>query len=109
MSLLSRLRPTRPAAGPTEPVIVEFAFCEPVSATATSPWHIRRVGPEGLKLGGGIPTPPLCGRESVIRGWDLTSAVTAESVRLGSTPREGDGRVFLCRACTDAYNALDAS
>ena len=106
MSLFSRLRPTQVEA---EPVVPEFAFCEPVTATPTSPWHIRRVGPEGLKLGGGIPTAPLCGRESVIRGWDLTSGVTAESVRLGSTPREGDGRVFVCRACTDAYNALDAS
>lgn len=106
MSLFSRLRPTIADAAP---VVPEFAFCEPVSATDISPWHIRRVGPEGLKLGGGIPTPPLCGRESVIRGWDLKGEVTPATVLADSTPREGDGRVFLCRACTDAYNALDAS
>ena len=69
----------------------------------------KRVTPACLASILSSPTPPLCGRESVIRGWDLTSGVTAESVRLGSTPREGDGRVFVCRACADAYNALDAS
>lgn len=109
MSLLSRIKATRNATRNGEPVVPEFAFCEPVTATPTSPIHIRRVGEEGLKLGGGIPVAPLCGRESVIRGWDLRGAVTPESVHDQSTPRSGDGRVFLCVKCAEAYNALPAT
>lgn len=104
MSLLRR-RPARDQQ-PTTPT---FAFCEPVHATTESAIHIRHVGEEGLKLGGGIPVAPLCGRESVIRGWDLPGAVTPESVHHQSTPRPGDGRIFLCRGCTEAYNALPTS
>lgn len=100
MSLLRR------RATPAAPAVPEFAFCEPVHAVTLGPIHIRRVGEEGLKLGGGIPVAPLCGRESVIRGWDLPDEVTPETVLADSTPRPGDGHVFLCRACTDAYNAL---
>ena len=39
-----------------------------VAETATSTWHyhIREVGPEGLKPGGGAP-PALCGAKL---GWD---------------------------------------
>ena len=105
MSLFDRLIPGRTTT-PTEPTLPEFSFCEPVHATTESAIHIRRVGEEGLKLGGGIPVAPLCGRESVIRGWDLKGAVTPETVLNQSTPRPGDGRIFLCRGCTDAYNTL---
>lgn len=107
MSLFDRLLPGRTVT-PAEHTLPEFAFCEPVTATPTSAWHIRRVGEEGLKLGGGIPVAPLCGRESVIRGWDLKSEVTVQSVLDGITPREGDGRIFVCRACASEYNALAA-
>ena len=39
-----------------------------ISETATSTWHnhLREVGPEGLKPGGGAP-PALCGAKL---GWD---------------------------------------
>ncbi len=40
----------------------EYAFCESVHAAPLAAWHIRRVGEAGLKLGGGIDTPSLCGR-----------------------------------------------
>jgi hypothetical protein len=39
-----------------------YAFCEPVFATSLRPWCIRKLGKAGLKLGGGIDTPSLCGR-----------------------------------------------
>lgn len=52
----------------------QFALCEPVSATTRSREHIRRVGPEGFKYGGGIPNEAICGA-NVRRGWDLRAPV----------------------------------
>lgn len=52
-----------------------FSFCESVTASGRSPWHIREI-PEGekLKTGGGITTPFLCGRK--VNGWDLDVEIT---------------------------------
>ena len=47
---------------------IEFAFCESVHATSTSPWHIRKLTDKGLKLSGGADTKALCGLEVC---WDL--------------------------------------
>jgi hypothetical protein len=47
---------------------IEFAFCESVYATSTSPWHIRKLTDKGLKLSGGADTKALCGLEVC---WDL--------------------------------------
>ena len=46
-----------------------YSFCESVTATSHSPWHIRKLDPAGKKLGGGITSPSLC--SFVERGWDL--------------------------------------
>ena len=51
----------------------EFAFCESVRATSTSPWHIRKLTDQGLKTGGGADTKALCGREV---SWDLDVEMT---------------------------------
>lgn len=96
---LSRLRRTPPTHAPPT-----HAFCEPVTATPTSYWHIRDVGEEGLKLGGGVPVAPLCGRD-LRHGWDLKSEVTPEAVTTGAQPRPGDGRVFVCPTCAAVYLA----
>lgn len=85
-----------------EPAAPSHAFCEPVHATPTSPEHIREVGDEGLKLGGGVPNPALCGRD-LRKGWDLSTPVTPDMVTRLAASREGDGRVFLCPACAEAY------
>lgn len=82
--------------------MVQFAFCEPSWATAESPEHIREVGPEGLMPGGGVPVAALCGRD-LAKGWDLAGAVTPETVQALASPRDGDGRVFLCPPCADVY------
>lgn len=52
-----------------------FSFCEPVTATSISPWHIRELTGKGRMLGGGIDTPSLCGRVEVNRGWDLETPI----------------------------------
>jgi hypothetical protein len=90
------------------PPAAMFAFCERATATPMSQEHIRRVGPEGLKNGGGAPDTTLCGAP-LQGGWDLTTAqtnhVTDAAVRDLSTPRQGDGRVFLCPRCGAAWPA----
>ena len=53
-----------------------YVFCESIHAGGASPWHIRRLGHAGVKLGGGIDTPGLCGRPEVGRGWDLSVGLT---------------------------------
>jgi hypothetical protein len=60
-----------------------------VSETATSTWHyhLREVGEEGLKLGGGAP-PAICGAKL---GWDTKIPIKAWGVR--------DGYSSWCEEC----------
>jgi hypothetical protein len=61
-----------------------YAFCE--SVTGIGRWHIRKLSAAGLKLGGGIDTPTLCGRIRPMGdegggrrgggGWDLEARIT---------------------------------
>ncbi len=74
-----------------------FAFCE--SATGIGRWHIRRLDDSGLKEGGGITTPSLCGlvkpwKFGGIGGWDLRVAITEH--HLG----------HACPKCVEAYRAV---
>lgn len=68
----------------------EFAFCESIHATSTSPWHIRKLTDKGLKLGGGADTKALCGREVA---WDLEVEIKP------STPV----RLDCCGQCADEF------
>jgi hypothetical protein len=52
---------------------LRFAFCETITASSISPWHIRRLTSRGKKLGGGADTPALCGRKVA---WDLELEVS---------------------------------
>ena len=51
----------------------KFSFCEPVTATSHSKWHLRKLTDKGKKLGGGADTPSLCGRKM---GWDLDAPIS---------------------------------
>lgn len=47
-----------------------LTFCESITATSSSPWHVRETLEQ--KFGGGINTNSLCGRVRASRGgWDL--------------------------------------
>jgi hypothetical protein len=70
-------------------VVTSFSFCE--SVTGVSKWHIRRLTTAGLKLGGGIDTPCLCGL--VVHGWDL--GVAFDESRLDDD--------YVSRKCAAAY------
>lgn len=92
---------------PAEPQTFAYSFCESVYATPTSPHHIREVGPEGLKQGGGVPVPALCGRD-LHRGWDthaLDPAVNdaARLIRLSTPIATDDNRVHVCPKCVAEY------
>lgn len=69
-----------------------YAFCESIHAGGRSPWHIRKIGAAGLKLGGGIDSPSLCTR--VTRGWDLNVRITPHHL------------THCCKECVKAYEAL---
>lgn len=69
-----------------------FSFCESVTATSSSPWHIRRLDSAGKKLGGGITTPSLCGLAT--RGWDLEVEITEHHLK------------YSCKRCVAEYVKL---
>ena len=69
----------------------EFAFCESMGATSTSPWHIRQLTDKGLKLGGGADTEALCGREMC---WDLNVTITEHHLS------------HCCKKCCVQFNGV---
>ena len=68
----------------------QYAFCETATAGPRTPWHIRKLGAKGLKLGGGADTPSLCGRTVA---WDLKVEITEHHLE------------HNCRKCAEAYRA----
>jgi hypothetical protein len=79
-----------------------LSFCEPVTATSISPWHIRsRPATEPLKPGGGITTPALCGRD-LHYGWDIPIIEVTDETVQRMLARDDDGRTGLCQGCVDA-------
>lgn len=69
----------------------EYSYCESVTASGSSPWHIRRLTDAGRKTGGGIDTDSLCGRVKAPYGWDLERAVHRAHYE------------FVCPTCYLAY------
>lgn len=53
----------------------QYSFCETVTATGSSPWHIRKLTKTGQKLGGGADTKSLCG---LTVAWDLGVQLSTE-------------------------------
>ena len=83
-----------------------YAYCESVSASALSPHHIRKLTDVGLKLGGGVDTPTLCGKDiHITNGWDTSPVEATDDVYAMSAPREGmnDASWRACRPCAVAY------
>lgn len=83
---LTSSKPIPPKADPG------FSFCESVTATSNSPWHIRKLDGHGKKLGGGITTTSLCAL--VTRGWDLDVELTEHHLKRS------------CRRCVAEYLKL---
>lgn len=82
--------------------MTSLSFCETVTATSLSPWHVRaRPDGEPLKPGGGLHVQALCGRD-LHGGWDITpTEVTPETIARLSAP-DHDGRVGVCARCVAA-------
>jgi len=68
----------------------KYSFCESVTATGTSPWHIRKLTDKGRKRGGGADTPALCGR---VVHWDRQVSIN-EITNVNS----------ICKKCTEEYD-----
>ncbi|GAB2733873.1 hypothetical protein [Nocardioides pakistanensis] len=97
MRFRSRCRP-EPQSSP------RFAFCEQVWATPTSPWHIRAVGTDGLRPGGGIVGESLCCRE-LTGGWDIPTRIVDEATLERLLTPDSDGRLAVCVACFAAWRS----
>ena len=82
---------------------MKFSYCERVTATITSPVHIRILGAGGRHLGGGIIGKALCEKD-VTRGWDLASDVTTTIATWERIPQDQPGR--LCLDCVKRYRAI---
>lgn len=62
-----------------------LSFCEAVTASGRSPWHLRWLDAAGPKFGGGVTTPSLCGHVRERMGWDLEVAITAINIGIACT------------------------
>lgn len=85
-----------------------YAYCEAVTATPFSPHHIRKLTDVGMKFGGGVDTPTLCGRDiHLSNGWDVAAVLPEDAVGLmtWSEPRTvmNDASWSACRPCVEAY------
>ena len=69
----------------------QYSFCEGIAAGSASRWHIRKLSPQGQKIGGGADTPSLCGRKMA---WDLKPPIT---------PRILQDSTAVCRECARHY------
>ncbi|OII27312.1 hypothetical protein [Frigoribacterium sp. MCBA15_019] len=87
--LPSKLATAAPA-GPRD------ALCERVTATGTSPHHVRQLTDQGMFRGGGADGPAACGATVA---WD-TSEVTLEDIP-GMVERS-HASFRLCTACVAA-------
>jgi len=73
-----------------EPDRPEYSFCETVTATATSPWHIRKLTEKGKKLGGGADSLALCG---IMVSWDLKTDIDEIHLK------------HACKKCVERLNS----
>ena len=79
-----------------------YSFCESVTASSRSPWHIRKLDETGRHTGGGITTPSLCGlvkprgaAHGALGGWDLDEKVVITAHHGG----------HCCTKCWEKFNA----
>lgn len=57
-----------------------YSFCESVTASGRSRWHLRKLDEGGRAFGGGIGTPSLCGfvqprKGGGFGGWDVNAVI----------------------------------
>lgn len=98
--MFGRTSKTPEVAAPT------LSYCETAGASTYTPIHVRVVGPEGLKTGGGAPGAALCGRELRF-GWDLR-LVTVDQLRTDRVDPDPNWPGHTCRGCRDAALEMEA-
>jgi hypothetical protein len=77
--------------GKYDPIVGQenYSFCERVTATGSSPWHIRKLSESGPRPTGGADTPSLCGDKM---GWDLNKVPITEH-----------HLTHCCQKCAEAF------
>jgi hypothetical protein len=68
-----------------------YSFCESMTATARSAWHIRPLTEKGMKPGGGADTLSLCDRNV---SWDIEVEITDHHLS------------HCCQVCAKKFLAL---
>ena len=77
-----------------------YALCELVTASPTSPHHIRVLTDAGMKKSGGADTPALCGADVA---WDTTSLDLADLPRI---IEHNHATYRICQPCADVALAV---
>lgn len=82
--------------------MMAYAYCESSTAGPLTPWHIRRVGPEGVLPGGGA-LAPICNLAAVwIGGWDIPGLTPS----VEENDRQGSG---VCQRCVVEFAHREAT
>lgn len=76
-----------------------YSLCERVTATGTSPHHIRILTDAGMFKGGGADTLALCGAKVA---WDVSELDLADVPRMVENEHPS---FHLCRGCLAALPA----
>lgn len=76
-----------------------YAYCEPALGPTFRTFHIRRLTDAGLKPGGGIDSPPLCGRELAGGGWDIPEPVVLAQAAENAKRINPGGGADTCSKC----------
>ena len=74
--------------------MAQYAFCETATASGSTPWHIRKLTDNGIKLSGGADTPALCGR---VVAWDVGVGITGDRLMRASR---------TCHRCAEEYRRV---
>lgn len=84
------------------PKKMSLSFCERMTASPTSPQHLRKVAPgEELKPSGGLDVITLCG--TPLQGWDLNLTTREDLARIVKFYQENlDHKVGrVCDGCAE--------
>lgn len=82
-----------------------LSFCERITASPTSPYHVRVIDEAGFKTTGGVSVPTICG-DDLHRGWDVSEKSYSVDEAL-SLSRQWIANEFLHATCSRCVVALE--
>lgn len=82
---------------------IRYSECERVTATPTSPYHVRVLTSAGLKKGGGADSIALCGAEVA---WDTREVALGEVIESAKTQWE---TWSYCASCVRKAKEIESA